>query len=147
MSRRKIIISGSVATVLALAILYYFLFLQLVIVPTGAMSGTILPGDRPVVNKLFSDIRRGEIVVFKHPETPSVRYVKRVIALPGETIEIRDDSVFINGQKLPERRVFISPEDLSGAAPPEVVKEEEMPQGAQWTVYYYLMLRGERPQE
>ena len=81
-------------------------------VPTGSMQPTILVGDRVLVNKLAYDLKvpfttwhiaewsnpqRGDIVVFFSPKD-STRMVKRVIGLPGDTIELRNARLFINGQ-------------------------------------------------
>jgi len=83
-------------------------------VPTGSMKPTILEGDRVFVNKLAYDLkvpfttwhiaewsnpRRGDIVVFYSPKDGQ-RLVKRVIGLPGDTVESRDDQLVINGQPL-----------------------------------------------
>ncbi|HHY99758.1 MAG TPA: signal peptidase I [Tissierellia bacterium] len=94
----------------------------LVTVPTGSMENTILPGDRLFVNELFDieDVKRGDILVFKSDELDDKRLVKRLIGLPGETVEIeRDGSVYINGEKIDEpyaissrgeEKVFVIPE-------------------------------------
>src|SRR3954454_24645276 len=81
-------------------------------VPTGSMQPTIQEGDRVVVNKLAYDLkvpftmielakwgnpRRGDIVVLFSPED-GVRLVKRVVAVPGDRIEMRDEQLFVNGQ-------------------------------------------------
>ena len=81
-------------------------------VPTGSMQPTILVGDRVFVNKLAYDLKvpfttwhiaewgdpqRGDIVVFFSPKD-GTRMVKRVIGLPGDTIELRNEQLFINGQ-------------------------------------------------
>jgi signal peptidase I len=81
-------------------------------IPTGSMEPTLLVGDFLLVNKLVyttpatsieravlprKDIGRQDIVVFKYPNELSKDFVKRVIALEGETVEIRDKQVFING--------------------------------------------------
>jgi len=60
---------------------------------------TIKPGypDRIVVNKLLSP-RRWDAIVFRNPENPNVSYVKRLIGLPGETIQIQDNGIWINGE-------------------------------------------------
>jgi signal peptidase I len=107
--------------------------LQAVTVPTASMENTIMVGDYLLVNKfIFSpgdtlfflpqrEIKRGDIIVFKypgnsrHPErdhTPDrdlrkfeINYVKRVIGLPGESIEFKNNQVFIDGKLLPEHRV------------------------------------------
>src|SRR5207247_2394518 len=75
---------------------------QAVKVPTGSMLNTSLVGDHLLVNKFIfgkdgmmidkvmphRPIRRGDIIVFKYPKDPTTNYVKRVIGLPGETIEV-----------------------------------------------------------
>jgi len=81
-------------------------------VPTGSMKPTIQEGDRVVVNKLaydlkvpftmielakWADPKRGDIVVLFSPED-GVRLVKRVVAVPGDRIEMRDEQLFVNGQ-------------------------------------------------
>src|SRR5450755_3383604 len=80
-------------------------------VPTGSMIPTILEGDRIFVNKLAYDLKapfttthlftwanpnRGEVVVFFSP-SDGVRLVKRVIAIPGDVVELRDNRLFLNG--------------------------------------------------
>lgn len=76
-------------------------------VPTGSMEPTILVGDRFWTDKLglrFGSIRRGDIVVFDPPPPVQAQfpYIKRVIGLPGETVEVRDGKVFIDGEPLDE---------------------------------------------
>jgi signal peptidase I len=81
-------------------------------VPTGSMKPTILEGDRVFVNKLAYDLKvpfttwhiaewsnpqRGDIVVFFSPKD-GTRLVKRVIGLPGDTVELRNEQLVINGQ-------------------------------------------------
>ena len=82
------------------------------VVPSGSMQPTILVGDRVLVNKLAYDLKvpfttwhiaewgnpqRGDVVVFFSPKD-GTRLVKRVIGLPGDTIELRNDQLFINDQ-------------------------------------------------
>lgn len=86
------------------------------VVPTGSMEPTIQPGDRLFVWKSaydwkfpFSDLtlvhrtepERGDIIVFKYPNDPSINYVKRLIGLPGDEISVRDGFIQINGKNLP----------------------------------------------
>src|SRR5438309_2602664 len=104
---------------------------QAVKVPTGSMQNTITIGDHLLVNKFIfapgkplpflpqREIKRGDIIVFKYPGNPNDRegdlrpdnlpyktnYVKRVIGLPGDHVEVRGDRVFVNGQELPEHRI------------------------------------------
>jgi signal peptidase I len=78
-------------------------------IPTGAMVPTIPVGSHVVVNPLayrHASPRRGDIVTFRYPLNPRTSYVKRIIGLPGETVEIRDKVVFINGAKLDEPYAF-----------------------------------------
>jgi signal peptidase I len=86
-------------------------------IPTGSMEQNLLIGDHLLVNKfVFSptasdvehwvlpadEVERGDIVVFKFPEEPERDFIKRVIGLPGETLEVRRKRVFINGEPLDE---------------------------------------------
>ncbi|MFO7171572.1 MAG: signal peptidase I [Bacillota bacterium] len=74
-------------------------------IPTPSMVPTILPGDRVLVDKLFfrfDELERGDIVVFRPPGGGKLDYIKRVIALPGEEVAVRDGRVWINGQPLEE---------------------------------------------
>lgn len=69
-------------------------------VPTGSMENTIMPGTRLMGNRLAyknSDPERGDIVIFKYPVDESENYIKRVIGLPGETVEILHGKIYING--------------------------------------------------
>jgi signal peptidase I len=94
-------------------------------IPTGSMENNLLIGDHLLVNKFVfgpsataaerallptTDIARGDIVVFKYPDEPERDFIKRVIGLPGETLELRNKRVFINGQPLDEPYVhFLEP--------------------------------------
>lgn len=72
-------------------------------VPTGSMTSTINIGDRVLANRLaykFGEIKRGDIIIFKYPDNEELLYVKRVIGLPGDQIEIHDQKVTVNGQVL-----------------------------------------------
>lgn len=136
--RKRIILLAVAATFLIAAALWYFVFLQLVRVPTGSMSNTILPGDHLVVTRFPGRIARGDIIIFRHPESPEVRYVSRVIGLPGETIEVAGQKVFINAQELSERRVYVEvQDDPADPTPLRVATREEPGQAARWSVYYH----------
>ncbi len=74
-------------------------------VPTGSMENTIMTGDCVLgfqLAYLFSDPKRGDIVIFPWPDNPEITYVKRIIGLPGETLEIKDGTVYITGKALQE---------------------------------------------
>jgi signal peptidase I len=104
-----------VATILALFVRTFVV--QAFKIPTGSMENNLLIGDQLLVNKLVfgptltaferailptDPIARGDILVFKYPEDPERDYIKRVIGLPGDTIELRNKQVFINGTPLDE---------------------------------------------
>lgn len=74
-------------------------------IPSGSMEDTIMTGDRVIGSRLsylFSDPERGDIVIFRFPDNEKVRYVKRIIGLPGETVDITDGKVFVDGVELEE---------------------------------------------
>jgi signal peptidase I len=143
----------SAVVTLIMALFGMTFIVQAVKVPTGSMKNTIWIQDHLLVNKFIfgpdrsnlpvlpeRQIRRGDIVVFKFPKTPETNFVKRVIGLPGETVEYdaRTNTVYINGQQLPERRVFVEPQyNNDDASQLEAVHSDPDMQGAQWTVYYY----------
>jgi len=148
---------------LVMALFGMTFILQAVTVPTGSMQNTILVGDYLLVNKFIfnpggnelpflpqREIRRGDVIVFKYPGNKlhplndrahgssaipyQVNYVKRVIGLPGETVEFRNDQVFINGELLPEHRVIGNLVDQE--APLETREFEERTPDQKWSVYY-----------
>lgn len=97
------IISILVAVVLAFFIRYFIVELYLVDGPS--MRPTLLSQERLVVNKFIYRFRapeRGEILVFRYPQDQSRDFIKRVIAIPGDTIEIKDGRVFVNQQLMNE---------------------------------------------
>jgi signal peptidase I len=134
---------------------------QAVKVPTASMENTITVGDHLLVNKFVfgpgphfpllpqRDIRRGDIIVFKYPGNPNnperdlqpdnipykVNYVKRVIGLPGDLVEVKGLKVYINGQSLPEHLIVVA-DDTNDKAPLEI-KEDTPRQGNEsYDVYY-----------
>lgn len=126
----------SFVVTLVMAIFGMTFILQAVTVPTGSMQNTINIGDYLLVNKFIfapggkpvpllpqREIERGDIIVFKFPGYPDflhktqaqkeqagtpyqINFVKRVIGLPGDKIEVKDNHVFVNDQQLPEHRII-----------------------------------------
>jgi signal peptidase I len=105
-------------------------------IPSGSMKPTLLVGDFILVNKLvyrFSEPRRGDIVVFKYPIDPNIDFIKRIIALPGEEVEVRNNQVFINGKPLP--LIEVGRGEENGVR--KVIYEEVLPEGIKHKVQFY----------
>jgi signal peptidase I len=77
-------------------------------IPSGSMLQTLQIGDHLMAEMLAADdvIKRGDVVIVMFPEIEDKNFIKRVIALPGETLAIRDKVVFINGKRLDEPYVY-----------------------------------------
>lgn len=111
---RETITTILLALVLALVIRAYIVEAR--IIPSGSMLPTIEEGDRVLVNKICYHLRqpeRGEIIVFEAPVMmPDTRddFIKRVIGLPGDTIEIKEGKVFINDTPLDEEYIAEEPD-------------------------------------
>ena len=95
------------------AVLFAFVITTFVIVnakvPSASMEQTVMTGDRLIANRLsyvLGEPQRYDIVVFKYPDDESKLYIKRIIGLPGETVEIRDGLVYIDGSDEPLRTDF-----------------------------------------
>jgi signal peptidase I len=101
--------------VILIGAVWAFSSFRVVRVPTGSMANTIIPGDRVLCRLGADKIERGEIVLFRLPDDPKVIYLKRVIGLPGETIQFQGMKVLINGQELAEARIIIDPGNDSGS--------------------------------
>lgn len=75
--------------------------LQAFKIPSHSMAPSILPGDRIFLNKAIykiQPIQRGDVVIFPHPDDRRLNWIKRIVALPGESVEIRDNILYINDQ-------------------------------------------------
>jgi len=137
------------ATIMAF-VLWVFVttfLLQPVAVPTGSMLNTILVGDHVLVNRVafgspswlfplmaYRDIRRGDVIVFRHPNDPETLYVKRVVGLPGETIEVYGTRVYVDGTEIPENRVLVK--DVASEDRLDLSGEPRLSDGARYTVFY-----------
>src|SRR5712671_6232028 len=120
---------------------------QAVKVPTASMENTITVGDHLLVNKFIfapgptfpllpqREINRADIIVFKYPGNPNdperdkqednvpfkVNYVKRVIGLPGDTVEVKGLKVYVNGQPLPEHVMVV--ENVNDKGPLKIIED------------------------
>lgn len=96
------------------------------VVPTSSMKDTILPNDRLIafrMSYLFSEPKRGDIIVFRAPDHEDTLYVKRLIGLPGETVNIIDGKVYINDSKEPLDEPYLM-EEMRGSFGPYTVPED-----------------------
>lgn len=134
---REYFVTTVVCTIFALFVTTYVV--HPMTVPTPSMVPTILVGDRLLIDK-FSfrnsftpglplapsrEIQRGDVVVFKFPNQPDVLYVKRAIGLPGETLEIRQKTVYINDSALEEPyKIHSDPDILRGQGSPHVFRSD-----------------------
>ncbi|HVF57145.1 MAG TPA: signal peptidase I [Pyrinomonadaceae bacterium] len=149
--------SGVVTLIMAL---FFMTFVaQAAEVPSASMQNTIYVGDHFLINKFIfapgpplpflpqREIRRGDIIVFKYPsdvdtDETVIRYqtlyIKRVIGLPGETIEVRGADVLVNGRVLPEHRLTADVRQQSNVkAPLDIIADPPRRQDEQsYSVYY-----------
>ncbi len=100
--------------VIAIAVAFVFVVNRTLIVnaqvTSGSMESTVMTGSRVLVNRqayLFHDPERGDIVTFNCPDDLGKEYMKRILALPRETIEGKDGTVYIDGKKLEEPYIKI----------------------------------------
>ena len=104
-------------------------------IPSGSMEDTILVGDYILVNRFIyaptsfewerrllpvRDLQRGDIVVFKNPKEPERDFIKRVAGIPGDRIELRDGTLYVNGDAAEEP--YVNPLYRWGDYGPEVVR-------------------------
>ena len=100
---------------LVFAVVFAYLITRFVIVnaviPSASMETTIMTGDRIIANRLeydFSKPERYDIAVFKYPDSPDTLYIKRVIGMPGDKVEIKDNEIYINNSTEPLEDSFVN---------------------------------------
>lgn len=98
---------------LSVAVLFCFFLITFVAQAFRVQGTSMLPlladSERIIVNKFvyrFRPIERGDVVVFWYPKDPSVSFIKRVVGLPGDTVELRRGELLVNGQNVPEGYVL-----------------------------------------
>ncbi len=117
MPRKKGALRENIEAIVVAVILALFIrtfVVQAFKIPSGSMKDTLLIGDHILVNKFvygikapfvkktiipINDPQRGDIIVFEFPEDPSKDFIKRVIGIPGDVIEIRDKKLFVSGAR------------------------------------------------
>ncbi len=120
----------SISIIVVTVLIFRSVFFEPFRIPSGSMIPTLMIGDFILVNKFaygfkvpFTDIslfgidsdpiylfgqstpKRGDVVVFKYPSDPSINYIKRVVGLPGDSIEIREKRVFINDAPIDQKEI------------------------------------------
>jgi signal peptidase I len=110
----------SIAVAFVLAMFIRTFFIQAFRIPSGSMRMTLVEGDRLLVNKLqygaripltkrrlpgFGKPRRGDVIVFAYPQNPKKDFIKRLIALGGETVEIKEGNIYIDGNVVDDPKI------------------------------------------
>ena len=146
-----------IAQALILALIIRTLLFQPFSIPSGSMRPTLLEGDYLFVTKwaygysrhslpfspnLFSgriwgsEPERGDVVVFKFPPNPSMDYIKRVIGLPGDRIQMRESRLYINDQVVPRESLGqIDNPDVTEVSRPVEVWRETLPNGVSYNTF------------
>jgi len=114
---------------LSVAVLFCFFLITFVAqafrVQGTSMEPLLRDGERILVNKFvyrFQPIERGDVVVFWYPRDPSVSFIKRVVGLPGDVLEIRNGALYLNGRAAGEEYLAGSIKDGESFPPVEVRK-------------------------
>ena len=117
-------------------------------IPSGSMENTIMTNDKLIALRTsywFKDPKRGDIIIFKYPEDEREWYIKRVIALPGETVQVKDGKVYINGSSKPLSEPYIKEEPVEDFGPYTVPKNGYFVMGVnrnksndarEWDIHY-----------
>ena len=101
--------ASSILVALVLTLIIRTFVIQAFKIPSGSMRPTLMEGDKLFVNKYvyrFNAPQRGDIIVFKYPVDPKKDFIKRLVAFPGETVEIRDRKITIDGKVLEDPASF-----------------------------------------
>ena len=120
----------NILIIISVLLVFLFFFYEPYRIPSGSMIPTLRIGDFILVEKFsygfkvpFSDIaifdinhdpiyigemktpERGDVVVFKWPRDPSINYIKRIVGVPGDKLEIRNKKLFINGKQVKDKEI------------------------------------------
>ena len=99
----------AIVIALALAFVIRLFVIQAFKIPSGSMIPTLLVGDHLLVNKFiyrFREPKAGEVVVFKFPQDHKTDFIKRIVALPGQEVEMRDKKIYIDDVLMEEPFAF-----------------------------------------
>lgn len=98
-------VGAAVLLVLVLPLLLRTFGFEAYKIPAGSMRPTLEIGDHLFVDKTGYTPRRGDVVVFTYPKDPDKDFIKRIVALGGDTVEVRNNQVFLGGKPVPRRRL------------------------------------------
>ena len=104
-----------IAAAVAFALFVDLLIIVNSVVPSGSMEPTIMTGSRMIglrLTYLFEEPQRGDIIIFKYPDDESQLFVKRIIGLPGETVEISGGVTYVDGVAIDEPYLKETPYEL-----------------------------------
>ncbi len=93
-------------------------------IPSESMEPTLVKGDRVLVNRFeyrFTDPKPGDVVVFHPPIAPDEDYIKRVVAVGGDTVEVKDGALYVNG--VAQDEPYLKDPSINGLFPEETVPE------------------------
>ncbi len=101
--------TSSILVALVLTLIIRTYVIQAFKIPSGSMRPTLMEGDKLFVNKYiyrFHKPKRGDIIVFKYPVDPKKDFIKRLVGFGGESTEIRDGKIYVDGQVLQDPNSF-----------------------------------------
>lgn len=153
-AKRKHIVreyAESIIIAIILALIIRTFVVQAFKIPSGSMEDTLAIGDHILVNKFIygtkipftstrflkmRDPKRGDVIVFEYPEDPSKDFIKRVIGVPGDEVQVIDKKVFVNGKHYENPHEVHKEKDIIPEAqnPRDNTKVIKVPQGA-----YFVM--------
>jgi signal peptidase I len=113
--------TGFILSFFLLIVLFSACSPKTVLVEGAAMSPTLNHGDRILTDENTGELKRGDIITFLYPKDTSKWYIKRVIGLPGELVEIRGGIVYINGQVLDEPYLDGASNKAKASFPPRLI--------------------------
>jgi signal peptidase I len=99
------------AAVLSLVIITFIV--QAFYIPSGSMEPTLMVNDRILVAKFLyriEPVQRGDVIVFRYPLNPQRDFVKRVIGLPGDHVQLKEGVVYVDGRRVSEKGYTIKPD-------------------------------------
>jgi signal peptidase I len=149
-------IGKTILYALLIALVLRVVLFQPFTIPSASMEPTLLEGDYIIVSKysygfsryslplsppgphgrlFMNEPHRGDIIVFKLPRDPRMDYIKRLVGLPGDTVQVRHGTVFINGQPIPQKAAGTADIDIGGFQQKADKLVESLKSGLTYTTY------------